>query len=328
MYRKRLVIQFSMIIIAVLEMAHYWFDKVYFNREIAGDVSEVWIPFANAVLEGGILYLSHWDNKPPLFHFLNIIAAASGHYLLVFYLTIGLANGVAAILIWRFCNKYGYDAIGLVAAIIFLAFMSISSFRINPRQYATVLIFMAILSTNALRSGIYIASAGLFSQFSALMIPAILWFRYRKVENFPYWFGMFILAGMGTVLFVFGIVAFIWNIEAAITGFKYSFLSSSEYVARYGQRDISIYADPIGWLYNTHKMLRSWRLLQIGAIAGSGVVLITEEYNRSGFGTMVVICALLSFFQMTIRPAPVYSVAWTPFFAILTTITIDRALSN
>lgn len=148
--KNRTVLQVSMIAVGLFQMGISAFDTLYFDRELAADVSGVWIPFANKVLAGGAPYLAHWDNKPPLFQFVNILAAATDHYVLFFYITMGLANGIAAVLLWRVCRQFGYDRIGLVAGFIFLAFMAISSFRINPRQYANVLMLLALLTTSSL----------------------------------------------------------------------------------------------------------------------------------------------------------------------------------
>lgn len=327
--RGRLLFQLGLVLVGILEMAQYAFDKLYFGRELVGDVTDVWLPFANSVLAGGAPYLAHWDNKPPLFQFVNIAAAESGQYVLVFYLTMGLTNGVAAVFLWRLCRRYGYERIGTVAAVVFIAALATASFRINPRQYATVFILLALLTSSAVRSGVAIAAAGLFSQFSVFAIPAVVWLRYRSNDFTTQWFGIFVLAGLGIVIAVFSVVAAVWNVDAAVTGFQYSFLASGEYVGGYGGREISLYADPVGWVYNTYQILRDWGwgVIAIGALAGSVVVFTRRIYNHSGFGVAMILATIGLAFQMTIRPAPVYALAWLPFASVLAVIAAKAVLA-
>lgn len=320
---KRKSIEILLVLVGLGQMLISGLDTIFFKRDLAGDVTNVWLPFANEVIAGGEPYLAHWDNKPPLFHFINILASASDHYIIFFYLTMGIANGLAAVLLWRLCRKFGYDSIGLVASVIFLAFLVVSSFRINPRQYATVFILLSLMVESSFKSGIYIAVAGLFSQFSVLIIPAILMQRIWVVVDFRRWATIFVLSGLGTVIVVFGLVALIWSVDSAVAGFNYSFLSSGGYTEMYIERDISLFGDPLGWFYREYRMFRDWMLLLFGGIAGSLIILLQDNYNRSQFGTLIVSSAILLLSQTTIRPAPVYSVAWLPFFAVLTAIMMD-----
>ena len=327
---RTLAFELALVVVGVVEMASYAFSKLYFDEELATDVSGVWLPFANAVLDGGAPYLAHWDNKPPLFHFLNIAFAATDHYVLVFFITIGVANGVAAILLWRLCRQYGYGRIGLVAAVVFIGAMAHTSWRINPRQYATVFILLALLTSKPGRSGLYVACAGLLSQFSVFIIPAVLWLRYRARDLTSGWFVRFVAAGLVTVAATFGIIAAVWSPEAAIAGFRYSFFASSEYIGGYGQREISLYSDPIGWPYNAFKLLREWGWMTValGGAAGAGAVVMGSQYNRRGFGVAMVLAVLGLAFQTTIRPAPVYTLAWLPFAVVLAVMAADTVLTG
>ena len=62
------------------------------------------------------------------------------------------------------CWQCGYDGVWTRRGEFFFStVMAKASFRINPRQYATVLLSIAFLSTDAIRSEVVIIAASLFS---------------------------------------------------------------------------------------------------------------------------------------------------------------------
>lgn len=71
----------SLVFVALSHAIFLWFNKSVRGFDVTGDVQNVWLPFAKAVLSGGEPYVAAWDNKPPLFHFLNIPFAATDQYL-------------------------------------------------------------------------------------------------------------------------------------------------------------------------------------------------------------------------------------------------------
>jgi len=63
------------------------------GAEIRGDARLVWIPVARAVLNGTPLYTKEAvDNKPPLWHYFNLLFEISGSYILTGLIVIGIAN--------------------------------------------------------------------------------------------------------------------------------------------------------------------------------------------------------------------------------------------
>ena len=63
------------------------------NVALISDVTNIWKPLAFEVLSGTKLYAgletATWDNKPPLFEFLNIVIGMTGSYELVFWYVSG-----------------------------------------------------------------------------------------------------------------------------------------------------------------------------------------------------------------------------------------------
>jgi MFS family permease len=298
----------------------YWFNIVIRGSsfEPAGDVTSVWIPFARCVINGGNMYVCHWDNKPPLFHFLNVSFFASDFYFFFFFVTTGLANGIAALLIWRLCRRRELEVVGIVSAILFVGLIASLSWRVNPRNYAIVFLLLALLSTGPIRAGVSIAAAGLFTQFAVFLIPAVLWFRLDPYDIRYEWLAKFIVAGLVTVGFVFAIVAFLWSPESAMNGFRYSFFSGGEYVAGYNERGLSLYGDPVAWVYKLYRLLNGSNVLWL-ALGGCCGMYFTLRHGwfDSKFGSTIVLSTILAGLPLTIRTAPVYLVLLAPFLTIL-----------
>lgn len=223
--------------------------------KMAGNARNVWQPFAEAVLSGGDIYVAHWDNKPPLFQFINIFSELTGHYRLVFTLLIGTANFLAAVIIFKLCQRHFSQKTGLVAGLFYLSggllFNLIQA--INPRQFAVVLILLAFLFSTASARGVSIAAAGLVSQYSVFAIPALIYDDYRRDRLTVRRFITFSIAGLGTVAGIFGIVALVWSPDAAVTGIQYSFFAFGEYTTGYSERGLTFWTNPDRWLYKLYR---------------------------------------------------------------------------
>lgn len=317
----------ALLLMGVLGALFHWFTKSVRGFDLAGDVADVWIPVASCVVNGGELYLCHWDNKPPLFHFLNVGFTAVDAYLLLFFLTMGVANGVAAILIRRLCREWGYGLVGVISAVLFLALMANMTNRINPRNYANVFLLYAFLASGPIRTGVSVAIAGLFSQFAVFIIPAVIWFR-NDLWNPSYrWLAKFGGAGLATVAIAFGIVAAFWSVEAAVTGFQYAFLDSGEYVGEYSQRGLALYGSPIAWVYKLYRLLSLYLWLVLGGMLGVYAIQ-KQDGGPTKFEPAILLATLLTAIPLTIRTAPVYLVMITPFLTILCTLGLKYAFEE
>jgi len=259
----------------------HWFNLSIRGFERSGDLTEVWIPFAECVLSGGQMYLCKGDNKPPLFHFLNVSFAATNFHLLLFFLTMALANVLSALFIWELCRRWGYERIGFTSALIFAALMAAMTSRVNPRHYAMLFLLIALSSRTPIRAGASIAVAGLFSQFAVFAIPAIVYLNIDIRDIEWSWVGQFIAAGLTVVAVSFGLVAAVWGVEASVTGFEDYFLESGEYVDGYNERGLSLYGAPVAWVYKLYRLLDGYLWLVVGATIGSYAIL-HRFHSQSG----------------------------------------------
>jgi len=294
---------------------------------LAGDpmvvnVRNVWLPFADTVLNGGIPYESQWDNKPPLWQFLNLAIAATGEYRLVFYLLVAATNGVATILIWRLCSRRNRERAGILAAVFYAtSLIYFNGDVINPRPFAALAILGAFFSWRAVVRGGLIAIAGLFSQFSILVIPAVLVDQAINDKLSTDWFGRFAAAGIAIVGLSFAVVALAWNPDAAVLGIQYSFGSTAEYVSGYANRELTVWAGPLAWGRNQFHLAK----LIAAPLLFSGVAITT--YLRGQQSSLIPVTALAAvglLIPIVIRPSSLYWLPPLPFIAILGAIGVQE----
>lgn len=197
------------------------------------DVRCCWRPLAEAVLSGTPLYVRPAvDNKPPLFELLNVAVAATGRYLLVFFLLVGLANAATAILLWHVCDQRDASRVGLVAGGLFLASVPVvGGLVVNVRSFAVAGILLSLSMTKPTTRGAAIAVAGLFSQHAVFAIPALAYDRVRDLERTQSvrWLGVFALSGLGVVAATFGVVYAVWGTESLHGALYWTFGAAKQY---------------------------------------------------------------------------------------------------
>jgi hypothetical protein len=295
------------------------------GRPLQANTRNVWLPMAETVFNGGSLYLDQWDNKPPLFHFLNLIVYSTDAYVPTFFLLIGLANGVTAVLLWLFCQRFDQKTTGLIAAIIFLGTLPIvNGLQIDPRQFANVALFVALLTPGAVVSGVAIAVAGLFTQFAVLGIPVILTIAYLRDRLTIRWLVTFGFAGVAVVGLSFGVVSLVWSPSAAEAGFRSSFLSLSQYVGGYVERDIGLFGNPIGWGFYQYDLLVTnvfWVLL---VVLGLTTLVDPVSRHRRQLVLISFIATVLLMLPRAIRSGNVYLMLPLPFISILAAFGLER----
>lgn len=303
---------------------------------LSWDVRGVWRPAANAVLSGTDLYAGVWDNKPPLWHILNLAAAATGRYVLVFLILLAVANFLSSLLIRTLCVRVGYPRVGTLAAILFLAAVPVMhATQINPRPFANIGVLVALLMANsrpALAGGA-LAAAGLLSQYSVLAAPVVVW-RYYSHNMYParQWVMRFVGAGLSLAAIAYLAVGVVWGFDAFVAGVRYTILSAERYASTTAN-GASVWSDPVAW---TSGLLRNLRWLSgtaVLAVIGSGAALIplTRRFVSNDENTAykpdsdpgltlcrqaVAIVILLSP-QFFIRTGNVYFAAFLPFLSIL-----------
>jgi len=320
--RQAVILALVGVVPSIMKLA----QKLAVDEPMVGNARYVWQPVAHGVLNGAMLYannIAQWDNKPPLWHFLGIGAEVSGHYMVVMFVLIGIANGLTALLIWKLCRERGFESVSLVAAIGYLGMLFLfgGMTKINPRQFAAVALVGAFLLKRPVYRGIAIAVAGLFSQFSILAIPAVLYDSYRQHELDGQSVGLFCLAGLSTVAVSYGLVGAIWGSDAFIAAFKDSFLAFGGYVDHYDTSGTVAWDSPVLWLYFMY--VRVMQILPFAFFATLGL-----QNLRSSLLTSSVIAIPLLLLATPIRPTPWYWVPAFPFIAILAAVGIQKTISS
>ncbi|WP_227355627.1 hypothetical protein [Haladaptatus salinisoli] len=182
------------------------------------DVRCCWRPLAEAVLAGQPIYVRPAvDNKPPLFELLNVAVAATGRYLLVFFLLVGLANALSAILLWRICARRGASHVGLVASLLFLVSVpAAGGIVVNVRSFAVAGILLSWYVRNPTGRGAAVAVAALFSQHAVFAIPALVYDRVRELDRRSgvRWTTAFALGGSSVVAATFAFVYVVWGSQS------------------------------------------------------------------------------------------------------------------
>ncbi len=197
------------------------------------DVRCCWRPLAEAVLAGKPIYVRPAvDNKPPLFELLNVAVAATGRYLLVFFVLIGIVNALSAILLWRICAERNASRVGLMAGLLFLTSVPATGGTvINVRSFAIAGVLLALWLDHPLARGMTIAAAGMFSQHAVFAIPVLAYdgLRYLERDDWAEWLGKFAVGGLGVVAVSFGVVYLVWGPTSFQGALYWSFGAAKKY---------------------------------------------------------------------------------------------------
>ncbi|MFH5800807.1 hypothetical protein [Haladaptatus sp. CMAA 1911] len=288
------------------------------------DVRCCWRPLAEAVLAGKPIYVRPAiDNKPPLFELLNITVAATGHYLLVFFVLVGLANAVIAILLWRICKQHDASHIGLVAGLLFLTSVPVAGGTvINVRSFATAGILLSLSVSNPAARGANIAVAGLFSQYAVFAIPALAYDRLRELdrESGIKWLASFTFAGLGVVAITFAFVYVVWG-ETSFNGAIYWSFGAAE---KYTTNPVvpSLIGDTSQWMSALYREALNHFVLIVPAVIVVQLVLFTRDAKRPTLSTNVPVMTTAFLVVSMILPLFVraYRAYWLyplPFLALL-----------
>jgi hypothetical protein len=289
------------------------------------DARDVWLPLAEGVLsDGAPLYgPDQWDNKPPLWQFVNIGVAALGPYYIIFYALIGVAHGIAAYLVSVWVRRAGYDRIGLVSALFFMSAVPlVFAARINPRPFAEIALFIAILtaSRSGAVSGVSLSVATLFSQFSIFAAPIIAWravggeSRQRQFQ----WLIAFGSGGIAIAALSYGIVWFIWGTETLEYSIRYSIL----WIVGYESTSPAL-TSPITIIGGHAVHLTQIYFLVLPALVG------IRGFYRDGWnwsdlrGVCILFIVVLSI-PLLIRPGGIYLYPPLPFVAVLATFGLSE----
>lgn len=311
----------------------------YFGEsDPAFDFVTFWKPITEAVLSGSPLYLDGTaDNKPPLFLLVNLFTGLFDHQAVVFVLLVGLMNGIAAVLLWRFLGQCGRRETGLIAAILFLVFVpAFDAELIQAGSFAVAFILLALVSDRPVLSGVCIAIAGLFYQYAVLVVPAVLLVQlYRTGTDTVRWGALYVCGGLLTVVVVFVTVGVVWSPESALAGLYWSFGIPT------GVTSAPLYSSVthapgayVGGLWLLHRPDR-WAaygsnilLNLLPLLLPIGIALGADPWNFDTVEIQVLALAFAASLPLLIRTYLDYTVLALPFICSLAALGFERLLQS
>ncbi|WP_423743255.1 hypothetical protein V5735_09200 (plasmid) [Haladaptatus sp. SPP-AMP-3] len=315
------------ILLGILETLNRYFRILSGRRQAHIDVRCCWRPLAEAVLAGKPMYVRPAvDNKPPLFELLNVAVAATGQYLLVFFVLIGIVNAFSAILLWRICAERNASRVGLMAGLLFLTSVPATGGTVvNVRSFAIAGILLALWVKHPLARGAVIAAAGLFSQHAVFAVPVLAYdgLRYLERDDWTAWLTKFVAGGLGVVAVSFAFVYAVWGSASFHGALYWSFGAAKKYTTNPAVP--SLIGDTSRWLAALYRETIKHLFLLVPAAV---VVhqLVTERGSKRVLRSTnaPVVTATLLAFAMTIplfvRAYRAYWLYPLPFLALLASI--------
>jgi hypothetical protein len=296
------------------------------------DVRLVWYDLAREVAAGTPLYTgAAVDNKPPLFELLNVGAYLTGEYVLVLLLVVGLANGVAAVLLWRTLAARGHPRVGALGALLFLLVLPlVDGVVVNVRSLAVAGLLFAFATRSPVARGVGVAGAVLCSQHAAFVLPVVAYDGYVRAGRSRRWLARFVGSGGAVAALVYGAVLAVWGWPSLAGALHASVGRTAPYLLSYGP---SVFVSTGTWwrtILRTH--------LQIGvvlvlAVWGLGRVLVALRRPAGAWrewGTPHLLVALLvtSSLPLVVRPFVTYWVYPLPAIAVLAAFGADAVLTG
>jgi hypothetical protein len=242
----------------------------------------MFLPIAEGVTSGAPLYgPGLGDNKPPGWQFLNLGAYLTGEYTAAMLVAVGVANGVAAILLWRLLVRFDAPGIGVAAASLFLLTLPLTGgHHINSRPFMVAFVLAAFLTRRPIVRGVAVAVGTLFNAYGAVFVLALCWLTWRETATPWRAVGRYLAAGAVTAVAVLAAVAAIWSADAVRAALYWSFglpvlgeastsavhhdaVSPDSYLARSW-----LLSDPLLWVHYVRTLVL--QLLPLLALAAVG----------------------------------------------------------
>jgi hypothetical protein len=242
-----------------------------------GDADSTWRQFATVVLAGGTPYADVWDNKPPLWHVITVLAAATGSFIPVLWGVITTANGTTAYIMYRLGRRHDLGLGAAFAGVIFLSILHVGhGWLINPRLVALPLILAALLVRRPLAVGALLAAACLLIQYAGFAIPIAVFYHYQRgfAMHPRDWLVRFAGAGVAIAAVAYGFVLAVWGVGAFEALIAETLLEAQDYASRLSDRGQSGFTNPremIAYLSGFLNGVQPWLVLaalEVVAVAG------------------------------------------------------------
>lgn len=200
-------------------------DLTWGNVAPNPDVVRMFYPIAEAVATGSSLYgPGLGDNKPPGWQLLNVAAYLTGEYTLTMLVVVGAANGLTAILLWRWLDEAGAEGVAVVASILFLlALPLVGGHHINSRPLMMTAVVLGFLAKTPVRRGAAVAVAALFNAYAAAFVIVFLWVVWRTASVPKRAVVRYLAAGAFVGVAAFALVGGLWGVNSAAAALHWSY---------------------------------------------------------------------------------------------------------
>jgi len=316
----------AIMILLVIQTIRRYLLVNYGPEQMHWDAWAVWKPAAEAVLSGTPLYMGQAvDNKPPLFHFLNILVASTGRYHLAFLLVVAIGNLLIAVLLWKFLTRYELGEVGALGAILFVAALPfVNGNVINVRTFALVGILSALIVRQPTVSGFLLGCASLFTQYAIIALPVVLGIRlYETTEGDHLRRGlMFIGSGLASVVTTFVIVCGVWGLDSVQNGLQMTYWGAPDYVSRGGVP--SSVDSPLIWVGEIYFIVVELGFILVPAGIAVARLCYGRVYLNERNMTMdlVAVLAVLFSLPLAVRAYHFYWILPLPFMAVLAALAL------
>lgn len=326
----RLIVAAVLLALALAQSTYRYLQLTFGKQSLFVDAGTIWKPLAYEVLSGTPLYVAPAvDNKPPVFHLINVAIAATGSYDLVFTLLIGVANGLAAILLWRFLAQAGRPRAGVLASLLFLTTIPVvNGVVINVRSLALPFLIGAFLTRDPRWRGAGVAVAGLISQWAILTIPVAVYDKYKTSgSDLKEWFLIFSVSGLTVVAVAFLLLLPLWGWKSLINGVYWSFGVIVQFAGK-TTRHHTFTGTPLLYMGTLAKTTLDSLIVTVPS-AVLGYLTIREILDgKWGIEHLCLLLFVALAFQFLLRSYPIYWMYPLPFLCGVAAVGIARFLSG
>ncbi len=200
-------------------------DLVWGNAAVNPDMRRMFRPIAEGVAAGGQLYGPGLaDNKPPGWQLVNVAAELTGEYTLAMLVVVGLANGLAAALLYRWLDRAGPRFVAVAAATLFLlALPLLGGNTVNSRPLAVPFLLVALAAARPALRGAAVAVAALVNAYAGTFVLLLLWLVWRDSPQPRRDAVTYLAGGAAVAALAFGAVAAGWGVDAMLAALHWSY---------------------------------------------------------------------------------------------------------
>jgi hypothetical protein len=303
-------------------------DLTWGNVAPNPDVVRMFYPIAEAVATGGSLYgPGLGDNKPSGWQLLNVAAYLTGEYTLTMLVVVGVANGLTAILLWRWLDEAGAEGVAVVASILFLlALPLVGGHHINSRPLMVTAVVLGFLAKTPVRRGSAVAVAALFNAYAAAFVIVFLWLVWRTASTPQRAAVRYLATGAFVGVAAFALVGGLWGVDSAAAALHWSYgfplfdgvatsaIHSDAVVPDSYLADVWLFSEPGRWFAYARAPL--FELFALFALAAVGWIHRDRLSGRQLPHRPMIVGGVAALGPLLVRAYEQYWIPVLPFVAV------------